>query len=108
MSIPGGFRFEVWGKVQGVYFRKYAHKQAEALGVSGWIRNHKGRGTVQGEVASPDVQSRNQMKVWLQSQGSPMSLIEKADFETLVDTQSVADLIQSGTFEIRRSSGHYE
>ena len=31
--------FEVFGKVQGVFFRKYTKQQAQALGVTGWCRN---------------------------------------------------------------------
>ena len=31
--------FEVFGKVQGVFFRKYTKAQAQALGVTGWCRN---------------------------------------------------------------------
>ena len=27
------------GKVQGVYFRSWVHGQAEALGLTGWVRN---------------------------------------------------------------------
>jgi acylphosphatase len=82
---PAGFRFEVWGNVQGVFFRKHTTQKAHELGVTGWMCNHKARGTVQGECASNDMQSRNQMKVCLQSMGSPMSVIEKADFEPLED-----------------------
>jgi acylphosphatase len=98
-----GFRFEVWGKVQGVFFRKHTKLKAHELGVAGWIRNHKVRGTVQGECASDNIQSRNQMKVWLQSVGSPMSMIEKADFEPLEDENHVAELISKGMFDVRKS-----
>ena len=31
--------FEVFGKVQGVFFRKYTQRQAVELGVRGWIMN---------------------------------------------------------------------
>lgn len=37
----------ITGKVQGVYFRDSAQKEAVALGVTGWIRNNSG-GTVEG------------------------------------------------------------
>lgn len=30
----------VTGFVQGVFFRAWTKEQAEALGVSGWVRNH--------------------------------------------------------------------
>jgi acylphosphatase len=30
---------QVSGRVQGVFFRKYARKQAVDLGLSGWVRN---------------------------------------------------------------------
>lgn len=43
------FSFEVFGRVQGVFFRKYTKKKAEALGVTGWVMNTS-RGTVLGEA----------------------------------------------------------
>lgn len=27
------------GRVQGVYFRSYTRRQAESLGITGWVRN---------------------------------------------------------------------
>lgn len=39
--------FECFGKVQGVFFRKYTQKEATSLGVVGWIRNTS-RDTVEG------------------------------------------------------------
>ena len=42
-------RFEVSGKVQGVYFRAYTQKQAKKLGLVGWCMNTE-RGTVIGEI----------------------------------------------------------
>jgi len=30
-------QFEVFGTVQGVFFRKHTHKTADSLGVSGWV-----------------------------------------------------------------------
>jgi acylphosphatase len=32
-------RFEVFGKVQGVWFRKYTMQEAKRLGIVGWVKN---------------------------------------------------------------------
>ena len=39
--------FEIHGKVQGVFFRKYTKKQADKLKLTGWVMNTK-KGTVVG------------------------------------------------------------
>ena len=31
--------FEVHGKVQGVFFRKYTKKEADRLNLTGWVMN---------------------------------------------------------------------
>ena len=36
-------------QVQGVFFRRYTVKEAQALSLVGWVRN-TGQGTVQGEA----------------------------------------------------------
>ncbi|TPX70199.1 acylphosphatase [Spizellomyces sp. 'palustris'] len=41
--------FEVFGKVQGVWFRKYCVENGNKLRVVGWVRNTD-RGTVEGIV----------------------------------------------------------
>lgn len=42
------------GRVQGVGFRMWAHEQAFALGLSGWVRN-KRDGTVEAVFAGDEV-----------------------------------------------------
>ena len=64
------FEFEVFGKVQGVFFRKYTQ--------AGWCDNMKS-GTVKGEAAG-DAAALEKFKLWLQHEGSPKSKIEKAEF----------------------------
>ncbi|XP_030375954.1 acylphosphatase-2 [Scaptodrosophila lebanonensis] len=70
--------FEVFGRVQGVFFRKYTEKQAKTLGVHGWCKNTN-QGTVKGQLEAP-LSQINEMKHWLQNKGSPKSVIEKAEF----------------------------
>ncbi|MCC5987456.1 MAG: acylphosphatase [Pararhodobacter sp.] len=42
----------VTGRVQGVWFRAWTREQAQALGVSGWVRNRPD-GSVEALVAGP-------------------------------------------------------
>ena len=70
--------FEVFGKVQGVFFRKYTKEEADRLGLSGWCAN-TASGTVRGEV-SGTIEAVAQMKQWLTTKGSPKSKIEKTEF----------------------------
>ncbi|CAH2084955.1 unnamed protein product [Euphydryas editha] len=44
--------FEVFGRVQGVFFRKYTKQQADKLDLKGWCRNTS-RGTVEGQMQGP-------------------------------------------------------
>ncbi len=70
--------FEIFGTVQGVFFRKYTQQQATKLNLVGWVKN-AATGTVQGhmEGRKGDI---DKMKSWLQTTGSPKSKITKANF----------------------------
>ncbi|XP_058449743.1 acylphosphatase-2-like [Malaya genurostris] len=70
--------FEVFGIVQGVFFRKHTQKQAITLGLHGWCMNTRD-GTVKG-VMEGDERNINEMKHWLQTKGSPSSRIDKVVF----------------------------
>ncbi len=39
MALKRRVRVVVYGLVQGVFFRQSTRRQAEALGVAGWVRN---------------------------------------------------------------------
>ncbi|KAK7086906.1 Acylphosphatase-1, partial [Halocaridina rubra] len=41
--------FEVFGMVQGVFFRKHTQKQAKKLELKGWCKNTQ-QGTVSGQL----------------------------------------------------------
>uniref|UniRef100_A0A182NYM1 Acylphosphatase n=1 Tax=Anopheles dirus TaxID=7168 RepID=A0A182NYM1_9DIPT len=88
--------FEVFGIVQGVFFRKYTQKQAVGLGMRGWCMNTRD-GSVKGQLEGEE-KSFNEMKYWLQTKGSPSSRIDKAVFSVPIEisTYSFKD------FSIRR------
>jgi len=46
------YAFEVFGKVQGVFFRKHTQRRAQELGLAGWVANTAAK-TVVGEVSPP-------------------------------------------------------
>ncbi|ODN05749.1 Acylphosphatase-1 [Orchesella cincta] len=71
--------FEVFGSVQGVFFRKYTQAQGNKLGLRGFCRNTSA-GTVSGSMEGPRPEIE-QMKHWLQNTGSPMSRISRAVFK---------------------------
>ncbi|EEC14083.1 acylphosphatase-2 [Ixodes scapularis] len=71
--------FEVWGDVQGFYFRKYARDMCQSLGVRGWIKLTNW-GTVVGQLQG-EKEHVDQMAMWLRLQGAPGSRIERCDFK---------------------------
>ncbi|KAL6633176.1 Acylphosphatase-domain-containing protein [Neocallimastix sp. 'constans'] len=71
-------KFEVFGKVQGVFFRKYTKLEGEKLGLRGWCMNTT-RGTVQGLATGKESQIEK-FKEFLQYTGSPKSIIDHAEF----------------------------
>ncbi len=71
-------KFEIFGKVQKVFFRKFTEDQAKKLGITGWCEN-TATGSVQGEIEGVEPQFSH-MKLWLSKTGSPKSVIDKAVF----------------------------
>ncbi|XP_077412626.1 acylphosphatase-1 [Vanacampus margaritifer] len=86
--------YEVFGRVQGVFFRKYTQAQAKKLGLVGWVQN-TAVGTVQGQLLGPR-KKVTEMQQWLKSTGSPKSQIAKAEFK---NEKTVASLKHS-SFDI--------
>uniref|UniRef100_A0A1A9WG49 acylphosphatase n=1 Tax=Glossina brevipalpis TaxID=37001 RepID=A0A1A9WG49_9MUSC len=74
--------FEVFGKVQRVFFRKYTANKAKDLGLHGWCKNSLD-GSVKGQMEGTQ-QELNNMKCWLQNKGSPKSRIERAIFSDMI------------------------
>lgn len=71
--------FEIFGKVQGVFFRKYTQKEATCLNLVGWCMNTE-HDTVAGQLQGTE-KSVKKMKEWLTKTGSPKSKILKAEFK---------------------------
>ena len=71
--------YEVFGRVQGVFFRKYTQQKAKSINVRGWIRNTEKR-TVEGEIEGTN-EAIETMKTWLRKEGSPSSRIDQAVFK---------------------------
>ncbi|XP_004624924.1 acylphosphatase-1 [Octodon degus] len=71
--------YEVFGKVQGVFFRKYTQAEGKRLGLVGWVQNTD-HGTVQGQLQGPRSKV-HRMQEWLETKGSPKSHIERANFK---------------------------
>lgn len=69
------FAFEVFGRVQGVYFRAHTVDRADALGLVGWVRN-TARGTVEGAVQGERA-ALAALRAWLETTGSPQSSVER-------------------------------
>ncbi|HBI14388.1 MAG TPA: acylphosphatase [Desulfobulbaceae bacterium] len=66
----------VRGRVQGVYFREYTRRQAQTLGISGWVRNLPDRSVeveIEGDSAGVEA-----MLAWLH-RGSPMSAVNAVE-----------------------------
>ena len=74
-------KFEVHGKVQGVFFRKYTKKEADKLMLNGWVMNTSQK-TVVGE-AEGNSDKIKLFQIFLEKQGSPKSRIDKLESEII-------------------------
>jgi len=74
--------YEVFGKVQRVFMRKYTIQTAQKLKISGYVFNTE-QGTVKGEACS--TKSRLlKLKTWLSTKGSPKSKIDHVEVAELI------------------------
>jgi len=88
--------FEVFGKVQGVFFRKYTQQEGTKLKLVGWVMNTE-QGTVVGQMQGKE-DSVNKMKSWLQKTGSPKSKIDRAEFKSIREIQK----LEFASFDVRK------
>ena len=72
------YRLRIYGKVQGVFFRKYAQMTAQSLGLGGFVRNEPD-GSVYAEVEGPPEAVENFVR-WAH-RGSPAAKVEHVEVE---------------------------
>lgn len=109
-----GFKFEVFGRVQRVFFRKYTQEVAMRLSLRGYVKNTP-HNTVTGIAIGDDdaagVQALAEFRKWLQEEGSPKSTIDRVVFTDIVSGSADSDASAAGVhvysdFSIDRSYGH--
>lgn len=86
------FQVSVYGRVQGVWFRASTKEKAEALGISGFVRN-QADGSVYAELEG-STETLELMLAWLR-RGPPLAQVDRIE----VDKQEANNY--SG-FDIRR------
>jgi len=86
------FRARVYGKVQGVWFRKYTKDKAMEWGIKGFVRNEPD-GSVYVE-AEGDEDALEAFAKWLH-QGSPLSRVDRVEIQP-------AEVKHYETFSINR------
>ncbi|XP_071354229.1 acylphosphatase-1 [Trachinotus anak] len=86
--------YEIFGRVQGVFFRKYTQAEGKKLGLVGWVQNTRA-GTVQGQLQGPRNKVK-EMQEWLKSTGSPKSQITKSEFKN----EKTVDSLEHSSFDI--------
>ena len=74
------------GRVQGVFFRKYATEQAQALGLPGWVKNQ-----MDGSVLIQVAGNHEQIEAFIRwcHQGSPLSVVEKVMFQEVANVKDL-------------------
>jgi acylphosphatase len=75
-------RIVVHGRVQGVFFRDTCRREAQRLGVRGWVRN-RDDGTVEAVLAGRP-HALKQMVRWAQD-GPPHAVVETVEAEPADD-----------------------
>lgn len=71
-QVPVRYRVKVSGRVQGVWYRESCRRQAQAVGVFGWVRNRPD-GTVEAAVEG-EPSSVAQLLAWMRS-GPPRATV---------------------------------
>ncbi len=87
------YRFFIFGRVQGVFYRKFVSSAAMKRQFRGYVKN-LADGSVEVVVELTDEDLEEFMRIL--KEGSPLSTVENISYEVIAD----ADLVYDG-FEIR-------
>jgi acylphosphatase len=74
-------RCTISGRVQGVFYRANTQKEAQKLGITGWVRNLPD-GRVEA-LLSGEEETLAMMKTWL-TKGHPLAKVLKVEIEEVV------------------------
>ena len=71
-------RINIYGQVQGVFFRRSAKEVVDRLGLVGWIRNE-----VDGSVQAMAVGSKDKVEEFIKwcKKGPPMAKVERVEVD---------------------------
>ena len=88
----------VFGRVQGVFYRQWTMTEAQARGLSGWVRNRVD-GTVEAVFKGPDDAVADMIEAC--RRGSPRAFVTK--IEHMVTPDAPMEEIVDGAFEQKRT-----
>ena len=75
MAEPAALKVVITGQVQGVMFRDFTRRQAEGLGLSGYVRNLPGGRAVEIEAEGKRIQLEEFLKIV--KRGPPRAVVER-------------------------------
>ncbi len=93
MNSQKTVRLEVYGKVQGVFFRATTREEATTRGVCGWVRNRRD-GSVEAVMQGPE-EAVDAMVEWAH-RGSPAAKVQRVEVEVVEEAEAFDG------FEVRR------
>jgi acylphosphatase len=87
-------RLRIRGRVQGVFYRKSAEKEANSLGLSGWVRNMED-GSVEAFVLGPH-EVIEKFAAWCKD-GPPGARVDSVDIVWQAEVSDTEEKIEAGS-----------
>ena len=86
MSDPAAVKVVVYGSVQGVFFRDFTSRHARDLGLTGYVRNLPGGGSV--EVLAEGKRAKLKELIGCLKTGPPRAVVSRVETSWLPPTGS--------------------